>query len=228
MNLSLLSLLGWTSAAGLLWTLRIVLFSNGLVFLEGVEWTDVGTYPFFAFLIWNLFLAWIPYVLSIWLARRKASWYSVGSLIGFAVWLLFLPNAPYLLTDLIHLHPRGNVPYWLDVCLLVTFAVAGWLLGLASLRSVHLRFWSHLPNWQQLSLVTFVLGASSYGVFVGRFLRLNSWDIFTQPLATFWSVLHPLLHPFEFGQALLLVPILGGLLLLSYSSFLTAEKTSIQ
>ncbi|MEM1218243.1 MAG: DUF1361 domain-containing protein [Bacteroidota bacterium] len=227
MNLSFLSLVGWTFAAGILWALRLVLLPNGLAFAEGLEWAGIGAYPYFAFLLWNLFLAWIPYGISAWLVQRKASWWSVGSLIGFAAWLLFLPNAPYLLTDLIHLRPRGNVPYWLDTSLLVTFAVAGWLVGLASLRAIHLRFWSHLPYWQQLGLVTFVLGASSYGVFVGRFLRLNSWDVFTQPIATFWSVLTPLLHPFEFGQTLLLVPILGGLLLLSYSSFLTTEKTSI-
>ena len=227
MNLSFLSLLGWTFAAGLLWTLRIALLPNGLVSLNGVEWTDLGTYPFFAFLIWNLFLAWVPYGISTWLVRRKASLWSWGSLLGLLAWLLFLPNAPYLLTDLIHLHPRGNVPYWLDTSLLVTFAVAGWLVGLASLRSIHLRFWTHLPQWQQLGLISFVLAASSYGVYVGRFLRLNSWDVFTQPISTFWLLIDPILHPFQFGQSLLMVPILAGLLLLSYSSFLTTEKTSI-
>ncbi len=100
--------------------------------------TDRAGRPAFVFLTWNLFLAWVPFVLSLGVAAvhgrggpRPLLW-----VLG-AGWLLFLPNAPYILTDFIHLGRAGGVPLWFDAALIGTFAATGLALGLASLLIVH-------------------------------------------------------------------------------------------
>jgi Protein of unknown function (DUF1361) len=94
--------------------------------------------PFYLFLCWNLFLAWIPW----WAgqafhasSRRRAS--AAWQLAWLALWLLFLPNAPYILTDLLHLTSRPPVPLWFDLALLLSYAGTGLLLGYVSLLDVH-------------------------------------------------------------------------------------------
>src|SRR5581483_11323407 len=87
-------------------------------------------------LVWNLFLAWLP-ALGAFAAYNlnhlptRLRWLPI---LGFSVlWLLFLPNAPYLITDIIHLKPHPGVPLWYDLITLVTFAWTGSFLGLISL-----------------------------------------------------------------------------------------------
>ena len=88
----------------------------------------------FVFLVWNIFLALIPYIISTVLVLyhhkiKRAFWLWLP----FAVWLCFFPNAPYILTDLFHLHPRAGVPYWYDLALILFFAWNGLMLGFASM-----------------------------------------------------------------------------------------------
>ncbi|HEX6032281.1 MAG TPA: DUF1361 domain-containing protein, partial [Tepidiformaceae bacterium] len=75
--------------------------------------------PHFAFLVWNLFLAWVPMALAVLLfAAHRGGAPSLFLAAPFGLWLLFLPNAPYLLTDFIHLAPDTRVPLWFDFALL--------------------------------------------------------------------------------------------------------------
>ncbi len=136
----------------------------------------------YLFLVWNLFLAWVPYWLTIfWLAIPRIQSSKLGMSTLFVSWLLFLPNAPYILTDLFHLHPRYSVPLWYDMILIVSFAGTGLLLGFLSLYHWH-RLVSKLGGETTgvfFAMVCLVL--SSYGVYLGRYLRWNSWDMFTHP-----------------------------------------------
>src|SRR5262245_21846676 len=87
----------------------------------------------YLFLIWNLALAWVPFLCSWWLfAVRPRS--RVPAAAAAATWLLFFPNAPYIRTDLIHLRSRTDAPVWYDAMMITAFAWTGMLLGLASLR----------------------------------------------------------------------------------------------
>ena len=83
-----------------------------------ILWTGKLRY---AFLIWNLFLAWLPFCFALLACDkyRKVSgrhWHFL-SLTG--AWILFLPNAPYIFTDLIHLQSRYFAHFWVDMVLII-------------------------------------------------------------------------------------------------------------
>jgi uncharacterized membrane protein len=132
---------------------------------------------------WNLVLAWVPFVVAL-VVYVRASSASVASLVGLScVWLLFFPNAPYVVTDLKHIGPGGGIPILYDVLLLSAAAWTGLLLGLTSLFLMHgfaRRFLGVVNAW---AVVVVVLVLSSFGVYLGRVQRWNSWDVFTRPEA---------------------------------------------
>lgn len=137
---------------------------------------------FFFFLIWNLFLAYTPLALTTVmrhnskLINKKAYFYPV-----FLFWLLLLPNAPYIITDFMHLKRETGVPVWFDVLLLVSFSASGILFGLASMKDmfgmITAKF-SLKTAWIAMGIICLLCG---FGMYVGRFLRYNSWDILQKP-----------------------------------------------
>ena len=157
-----------------------------------------GTSTFF-FLIWNLFLAWIPYWISLsleYFGKHTSSGILIAALLF--LWLLFFPNAPYILTDLLHLRHRQPIPFWYDLMVFIAFAWTGLMLGLASLYEVHLflrKRWSKAASWL---FIIIVLPLSGLGIFIGRYLRWNSWDILTDPLGLFQDLAAILLNPGNF------------------------------
>ena len=91
----------------------------------------------FVFLTWNLFLAWIPFLLAFVLSEMNNNGTSRIKKVGvFATWLLFFPNSPYILTDLFHLRLRSEIPLWFDLVLILSFAWNGLLLGYSSLMEI--------------------------------------------------------------------------------------------
>ncbi len=189
-----------------------------------------GTQATFFFLIWNLFLAWIPYwiALSIDFFNRQVSLTEGGNKMPFrsmkmltvlfmlSLWLLFFPNAPYILTDLLHLHRREMVPHWFDVMLFITFAWTGLMLGYASLFEVQ-RFLNDYFDkkiaWCVISIAIFLGG---FGVFMGRFQRWNSWDIVHQPFKIIRQEIHVLTHPLQHLETLGLAAVLSSFMFLGY------------
>lgn len=160
--------------------------------------------PAFAFLLWNLFLAWVPYVLALVLVgldRVRAPGWALA--VPGVVWLLFLPNAPYLLTDFIHLGAIPGAPLWFDALLIGAFAATGLLLGLASLLLVHRVVASRRGAGVGWVLAIGSLALSSVGIYLGRFPRFNSWDVLTNPHGLVQVVLGRLADPF--GNPFLLV-----------------------
>ena len=149
----------------------------------------------FAFLTWNLFLAYIPMGLSTLLYLKsdgieKWQFWPVA-----AVWLLFFPNAPYILTDLFHLEPRPGISEWFDLLLILSFAITGVLFGLLSLRNMHrvvIQIHSKITGFL-FAGGSIVLG--SFGVYLGRYDRYNSWDVFRTPDEIFFTIARRMLHP---------------------------------
>ncbi len=159
------------------------------------EYSNTGRYTS---LVWNLFLAWIPFLLAYFayaLSWRKLLLYLVLPVTAF-LWLIFFPNAPYILTDLQHLaREETAAPLWYDVILMVWFAWTGLLLGLVSLYLMHeivQRNFGRVIGWGFVFLVS---GLSSFGVYLGRFVRLNSWDILQDPGEIAISILGLVIDP---------------------------------
>lgn len=135
----------------------------------------------YAFLIWNLFLAWIPFIIAYftYTISLNRKWIYVVIPIAAFFWLLFFPNAPYILTDFQHLAGTWrDVPVWYDVMLLIWFAFTGLLLGMVSLFLMQEVIRREFGRWVGWGFVTLVTALTSTGVYVGRFLRWNSWDVF--------------------------------------------------
>jgi uncharacterized membrane protein len=131
---------------------------------------------------WNLFLAWVPFVLALFVYAQARSGLSRPKLVALGgLWLLFFPNAPYIVTDLKHIGRGGGIPVLYDVLLLSAAAWTGLLLGLTSLFLMHAvarRFLGVVNAW---ALVVGALAASSFGIYLGRVQRWNSWDVFVRP-----------------------------------------------
>ncbi len=168
------------------------------------------------FLVWNLFLAWVPLPFA-WLSYRmemRGGRRHYWVLVPAVIWLLFFPNAPYILTDFLHLgqYP-DNVPEWFDVMLIAWFALTGLMLGLVSLRmmqEVVARAAGARVAWVFVVAVT-ALG--SFGVYLGRFLRWNSWNVFQDPLKLADTALEQAARP-DAGELLLGFTALFALLFL--------------
>lgn len=147
--------------------------------------------PRLLFLPWNLFLAWIPYGIAL-VTRQLATVIPPGRgrlLIPAGLWLLFLPNAPYILTDMVHLRRSPEHLVTIDLGLILLFAAIALGLGLRSLaimqRLVETRI-SRPAAWTFVGVVILLCGT---GVWMGRVVRLNSWDVFTHPLGAAQQVL---------------------------------------
>jgi uncharacterized membrane protein len=106
----------------------------------------------------------------------------MGDEVLYNIWLLFFPNAPYIITDLIHLNERYNPAAWYDILLLFSSALNGLLLGFYSLYLVHNKLRVQLSERMTWLLVFGFSVLSGYGIYLGRVLRWNSWDLFVHPI----------------------------------------------
>ena len=158
------------------------------------------------FLVWNLFLAFVPYFFISYLKTQievqKSKIKTVSLLF---LWLLFLPNSFYILTDLIHLSQSGSHLFWFDLVAISSYALIGFTLGIVSLiefENIIKTYTSNLITNLIMPAICFLCGV---GIYLGRILRYNSWDIISNPFelvrAIFLSVtsVNALLFSFYFG-----------------------------
>ena len=149
----------------------------------------------YSFYPWNLFLALVPLFFSGLLKKENIFKYKTVLLLS--LWLLFLPNAPYLVTDIFHFEERPPVPVWFDLLLVFSGAWNGILICMISLYRVE-KYLSVLMNSKFANgLMFLLLIPCGYGVYIGRYLRYNSWDVVTKPVSILKTSSHHIHHPFQ-------------------------------
>jgi len=175
----------------------------------------------YIFLVWNLFLAFLPFAITEWLWVFIRKERSKPLLMTFVfLWLMFVPNSFYILTDLFHLEQFHSAPKWFDLLLIFSFAWNGLVLGILSVRKTELILESVSGRGFSLFIVFIVMWLNAFGIYIGRYLRYNSWDIIMQPFALFREMLELLLHParnkMEWGMIMV------------YAMFMTLLYTTIK
>ncbi len=172
---------------------RIIIPLGFTIFLLATRIIFTGQL-YFVFLAWNLFLAWIPFAVSQNLSKVTGRW-KTFFLVG--LWLLFLPNAPYIITDFLHLKPRPPIPYWYDILLLFSASLNGLLLGILSLLAVERFLLKRYGNRISGLIILSSFFLCSFGIYMGRYLRWNSWDIITNPGGIAADILERVFNPFD-------------------------------
>lgn len=180
---------------------------------------------FYLFLVWNLFLAVIPFAITTYLVSLpKLNKYIM--FLWFGAWLLFLPNAPYIITDLLHLRISDTNLLWLDVLVINAFALNGLILFYYSLLEMKMILSQYLDN-KKTGLIIFTIPfLSSFGVYLGRFLRYNSWEILSNPKYLFVDILNIAIQPFENKEAWLFTILFGTFLSIGFWMFKQFYKPS--
>jgi uncharacterized membrane protein len=159
---------------------------------------------FLFFLIWNLFLAIIPYLTILYL-KATVLQSKLKSYVLLFVWLLFLPNSFYIITDLVHLSQSHDSTFWYDLTLIISFAILGFFLGLLSLfefEKIGNTLFNQKTRHVLLPMICFLCG---FGIYIGRILRYNSWDIISNPIRLIFDMssellsVKTMLFSFHFG-----------------------------
>lgn len=193
--------------------------------LETYRLITTGTLNYI-FLPWNLILAWIPLGFALLPFETYKPWKRFAVIIS---WLLFFPNAPYIITDLIHLRTRYGIPLWYDALLIYSFAFAGLFTGMYSAIVVYRKLQMFLSGWVSKALLLCAMLLSGYGIYIGRFLRWNSWDILFDPIQIFAATAHRLMYPMEHPRTYgvtIIVGMLLSLVFLLFESIVQQEKQS--
>ncbi|WP_291723073.1 DUF1361 domain-containing protein [Bernardetia sp.] len=155
------------------------ILSVGILFVRNLVENNSN----YNFLLWNLFLGFIPFgvVLLIDIFYQKLN--TILIVLGVCLWLLFYPNAPYMISDLIHVDKNSSVVLY-DTLIIFSLSILSLFYGFYSLKLVY----EILVKWKSKKianfLISFCIVLSSFGIYLGRILRLNSWDVFTKPIQT--------------------------------------------
>ena len=188
--------------------------SVALVFAR-IVWTQKLRY---GFLVGNLFLAWLPLLFALLICElyqngERKSWRFFG-LAG--AWLLFFPNAPYIFTDLIHVATSDFRHFWVDMTLVLMCALTGLVLGFVSLYLMHsliTRMAGRVAGWIFIAAVT---GLSGFGIYLGRFLRLNSWDVLLRPVKLCHDIGSWAANPFAHSTTFVFPALVAAFLFIAY------------
>lgn len=168
------------------------------------------------FLIWNLFLAIIPYYLS---SNIYSNFFNsnkkIQNSVSTLIWLLFIPNSFYMLTDFTHLHFKNTFQFGLDVLILSSFSFTGFYVGLLSLHQIH-QLTSAKYGTKTGNIFIFSMSfLAAFGIYLGRVLRFNSWDIISKPITLAYTSIEALAKI----ETIIYTIQLGLIILISYIIF---------
>ncbi|MCL1927588.1 MAG: DUF1361 domain-containing protein [Treponema sp.] len=179
----------------------------------------------FIFLNWNLFLAFVPWALtSLSFIKPKIQRSALSIAILLIFWLLFFPNAPYIITDLFYLRAIKNMPVWYDTLMFLSYAWAGMLFGFFSLWDIEQILGRKLPKPLVTFFSGFLLFVGSFGIYIGRYLRWNTWDLFTRTSEILTDITDRFANPFEHKTTWGVTLFMGLFLNIVYWSFRLVKK----
>jgi uncharacterized membrane protein len=215
------------------------LAASGCFLLLGLRLAISGKAAY-QYLVWNLTLAMVPYLVAavgaFQVARAPAG--RRRSLMAVAVavlWLVFYPNAPYIFTDFIHLINRTFLKaapsqwlgltalLWYDLLMNAAFAFIAHFIGLVSMWLIQAglaRAWGAGPA---KALVGAAILFSGFGIYLGRFSRLNSWDLILDPRRVFGEVAEATADP----KAMLFSAAFSLFILLSYAALVVFKRITL-
>ncbi|MDR2181529.1 MAG: DUF1361 domain-containing protein [Treponema sp.] len=178
-----------------------------------------GTYALLP-LNWNLFLAFVPWALtSFSFLKPRVQKSPLSIVLIFIFWLLFFPNAPYIITDLFHLRVIKTMPVWYDTLMILSYAWAGLLYGFLSLWDIESILGRKLAPPLITIISTILLFIGSFGIYMGRYLRWNTWDLFIKPQEVLGEIGDRLLNPFGHRTTWGMTIFMGCFLNIVYWSF---------
>lgn len=163
---------------------------------------------FYLFLVWNLFLAVIPFAITRYLCELKRH-SKLILVFWFGVWLLFLPNAPYLITDLKHLKLSSYNRIWLDILVVTSFALNGLLFFYLSITDMKIILKSYFKSRIINVAIPLIIFTCAFGIYLGRVLRYNSWELLTNPKYLFIDIINIALKPLVNKETWLFIILFG-------------------
>lgn len=173
-------------------------------------------------MFWNLFLAWLPVLFALWLRKRLATsrWLSWQNLLLSVLWLGFLPNSFYMVSDLIHLQSTGEIMKLYDVAMMMSLIANGMILGFISVYVVHHELLKRVKTgWAHL-IIGLVFLSCGFAIYLGRYLRWNTWDVLLNPFALLFDIserlIHPILHLETFTVTLIFFVLISSLYAVGY------------
>jgi len=187
------------------------------VVLTGLRIERTGDWTY-VFLVWNLMLAWLPLIFAIGVhtrhqRREKSGW----RLYGLAVlWLLFFPNAPYIFTDMIHTMGGFLSTFWYDYILVLLFGFIGFMLGFVSLYLMQTVVAERMGRRASWYFIVAMAWLSGFAVYMGRFLRWNSWDVVVHPVKVGQALGHFAFHPWAEQTSLIFSALFATFMFLGY------------
>lgn len=213
----------------LLWALVFSSAASVVLFFTRVAASGSSRY---IFLIWNLFLAWIPLGLAINISQRlkRRPWSNLGTIVMTLLWLGFLPNSFYIISDFVHVHATGEISTLFDSAMITSFAFNGLILGVMSLYILHKELVKRTSRIIAHSVAAGILLLCSFAIYLGRYLRWNTWDIIIDPAGLLFDVsdriINPTAHPSTFSTTATFFLLLSSIYVVSYNlvAFLKKEK----
>ncbi|MEP7277909.1 MAG: DUF1361 domain-containing protein [Bacteroidota bacterium] len=206
---------------------RLLLTPVAFCFLLLLARTVYTGRPGFAFLVWNLFLAFLPWFLSYSL-QAQPTWTTNKwkFAIAVAAWLLFIPNSFYMLTDLFHLYDSVSMPRWYDLLLILSFAWSALLMGILSVRHIEKIIQNRWACRTDVFFVYPVMLLNAVGIYIGRYLRFNSWDVVSNPFQLATDMGHLVYHPQQYRDAWAMILCFSFFLTILYQTFRKLARPS--
>ena len=164
------------------------------------------------FLLWNLVLAILPYTIIFLVDKEYIFKFKISkNTILLLLWFLFLPNSFYLITDFVHLHHKSILQFSYDFMLLSLVTILGFYTGIKSIHRIYKMILMQLTIRIANFFIVIISYSAAYGIYLGRVLRFNSWDVINNPFELFNSLVESLFKI----ESILFTVILGSIILLS-------------